>query len=520
MASGQPHEDSELLRIRTALLSRCTRQDLQLWVMMLLSVKLFLRSDEVLNLALDEDVDSKNHILWNNSSLGSDGVLEFLAFKIRGKSDKAPITLLLARDDAFPELCPIRALMHYVHTCNIKKGFLFPPADMLNSLTAEGDGNCASPISYESYNKRLKEVCERVIGRSARIGTHSMRKTAYFLAVWAGANEIDARQAARHATSASFVGDSSMAQSFMRRIPQHNLLHHARHFVLRLCGLGNRLVEPPIAETAEAILKYQDKSVTLNGIEKDLRNFGIAKVVIMQLQSSMPNASGSTQSDSLTTARIAAPTSAAAAISTVVVPAATAGAKDRSGSGAVQAVSTNLPPSSVTSAIAALSLHTDGPNSESTDPPPMERSDVLGPTVGTKRSDDLVDQSVGESGPPTKKKKRGGDIRLVARRDVLLARGASCILDAVIALDSEMKDLESRNKKSLVMDDDRQFYNRTRPFLCCFQNHFHSQRETFVSAVGTVSLTGFKKKCSGVGDSCGFGGTVTSGKSATHSPIN
>jgi len=125
----------------------------QLWLMIILSIKLFMRADEVVKLDLSQfrtecaevDKESKtvNHIV----------------VAIQGKTDKKFVSLSLWRDDEYPEFCPIRALLTYLGKANLKEGVLFPQWDELQKHLDENTGEPGTfrePASYYYLKNALK----------------------------------------------------------------------------------------------------------------------------------------------------------------------------------------------------------------------------------------------------------------------------------------------------------------------------------------------------------------------------
>ncbi|KAJ3310170.1 hypothetical protein HDV04_005364 [Boothiomyces sp. JEL0838] len=119
----------ELLVLRQNLMSSNKMEDFQLWVLVLVSIRLFLRSEE----ATGEEKRVVNGVekvvpvgLTMDSFVPSlciirDGILESLAVKVQGKTDKHPVTLQLWRDKLNPELCPIVNLQLYSYLIGIKE---------------------------------------------------------------------------------------------------------------------------------------------------------------------------------------------------------------------------------------------------------------------------------------------------------------------------------------------------------------------------------------------------------------
>jgi hypothetical protein len=219
---AQPLMPSEMVRLRAYWTSRESLEDLQSWVIFLVSCRLLLRSNEAtghqtdskgkithisgIQLTDDPDTDSIN---WICSTIQNKVVVR-LAFNIKGKSDKGKTQVLtLFPDDVCPLLCPVRHLIVYVYLAKIKKGHLFPTLAELQDPPA--DGNYVTYLSYETYQSRLTAACTTLFkGRDGHYGTHTARKTGYLLAIWAGASIDEVKQSARHAA------DSKSAHHYYR----------------------------------------------------------------------------------------------------------------------------------------------------------------------------------------------------------------------------------------------------------------------------------------------------------------
>ncbi|RHZ41230.1 hypothetical protein DYB31_003555, partial [Aphanomyces astaci] len=83
--------------IRTHLLSSNSLDDFQLFTMVLVSIKLFLRSDELVQL-------KGSDICYELTVVDTLGFVEAMAFVVQGKCDKAPVTLMLWSDETLPVL--------------------------------------------------------------------------------------------------------------------------------------------------------------------------------------------------------------------------------------------------------------------------------------------------------------------------------------------------------------------------------------------------------------------------------
>ncbi|KAH9098087.1 hypothetical protein LEN26_016708, partial [Aphanomyces euteiches] len=147
--------------------------------MVLLCCKLFLRGDEVVSIRFD-------HFIGDLAIVDSNGVVEALAIKVRGKCDPRPVTLMIWSDDVIPQLCRVRHTLIYVRlACGPTDEFLF---------SGEKNGH----FSPGAFQDRFKAICNKLLDRDGPFGTHSCRKTAYLLAVWGGGEESDMMLSARH----------------------------------------------------------------------------------------------------------------------------------------------------------------------------------------------------------------------------------------------------------------------------------------------------------------------------------
>lgn len=180
----------EIADMRECLVNSNNLFDLQLYVMILLSIKLFLREEELASIK----IESFNEDLF---VISSTGFVEGLSLFIQGKSDKQPVTLMIWTDHEIPNLCPVRHLLVYLHEANIKNGYIFP------SRKKSGEQTSDDPISYETYNEAFKTLCATFVKREGRYGSHSCRKTGYLFAVWGKGEDSDIMLSARHKTLSS-----------------------------------------------------------------------------------------------------------------------------------------------------------------------------------------------------------------------------------------------------------------------------------------------------------------------------
>ncbi len=61
------------------------------------------------------------------TSVKANGYVEGIAFKIQGRIDRQPVTLMMWADPNFPNLCPVNALLAWLSLSHpIKGGYIFP----------------------------------------------------------------------------------------------------------------------------------------------------------------------------------------------------------------------------------------------------------------------------------------------------------------------------------------------------------------------------------------------------------
>jgi hypothetical protein len=182
--------DFRLLRAR--LLSTRNIADLQMWVIIILAGKLALRHDEFHRLKAEHFLPELFEISETDDRVNALGI------KVKGKSDKNWVKLKLHADHVYPELCPVRALLIYMHLAGIKGGSLFPSLEELKN--PPGDGIFATEICYKTFLEELKSLCKNVLPdrEDFKVGAHIFRKAFYVLGVFGEANEYDLKQSARH----------------------------------------------------------------------------------------------------------------------------------------------------------------------------------------------------------------------------------------------------------------------------------------------------------------------------------
>jgi hypothetical protein len=145
--------------------------------MILLGIKQFLRSDELLDVEVHDFVRDLQIIKKEKG-------VEALVMKICGKSDDIPKDLIIWADEEYPEFCPIRHLLLYVKLSGLKSGYLFPPEWTLPDAAT---GKSILPYDYDDFLAKMKVLCVEKLGQRSRdniYGTHILRKTAYLFAIW------------------------------------------------------------------------------------------------------------------------------------------------------------------------------------------------------------------------------------------------------------------------------------------------------------------------------------------------
>jgi hypothetical protein len=221
----------ELLSMREALLNTNSLANLELWVMIIVSAKLFLRSEELVTMKLDKSfIRELSHVsengVVNGLAISIKGNYLDLDFLIVGKSDKMRKTLTLWADTDNPDLCPINALLAYLYLSKIKSGYVFANHQTLKSLQEDTlPDSCVTKelrMTYDTFYTSFKLLCISLFAKSrvgAKWGTHSLRKTAYLLGVWGGGCDMDLMAAARHVT---------MSNAELYRRSAKTLLEYAR----------------------------------------------------------------------------------------------------------------------------------------------------------------------------------------------------------------------------------------------------------------------------------------------------
>lgn len=223
---------SDVRLLRTHLLSTKCIVNLQMWVIIIVSIKLFLRHDEFHDIEMAHFLPELFHILEDR--------IESLVLKVFGKSDKRWIKLALFSDNEYPDLCPIRPLLVYMHLIGIKDGYLFPSEAEL--LDPPSDGVYKTFINYATFMSHLQTICDKVLParEDLKIGCQTFRKTGYLFGVFGNAFGPDLSQSARHSSkSESTKYRKDAAELFQTHLRAPNPVNNVSDwFCIRVEGGG------------------------------------------------------------------------------------------------------------------------------------------------------------------------------------------------------------------------------------------------------------------------------------------
>jgi hypothetical protein len=183
---------SDFRLLRSRLLSTSNILDLQMWVIIICATKLGLRHDEFHELSSDRFLPEYFEI--------SESRIDALAVKVYGKCDTDWVMLKLHADHVYPDLCPVRPLLIYMHLLGIKGGFLFPTADEIKTPPPPVDGIYTTKVEYKLFLPKFKNICYEVLPPRPdfKIGAQVFRKSFYCLAIFGDAPEMDLKESARH----------------------------------------------------------------------------------------------------------------------------------------------------------------------------------------------------------------------------------------------------------------------------------------------------------------------------------
>jgi hypothetical protein len=181
---------SDLRLLRSYLLSTQDILDLQMWVINIVATKVGMRHDEFHGL-------NAEHFLPQYFEITDDRI-DALAITVNGKADNEWVPLKLHADHVYPDLCPVRPLLVYIHLLGIKGGYLFPTASEVKNPPT--DGVYKTTVCYGQFLQQFKKLCLAVLPARPdfKIGAQVFRKTFYCLAIFGEAPEYDLKESARH----------------------------------------------------------------------------------------------------------------------------------------------------------------------------------------------------------------------------------------------------------------------------------------------------------------------------------
>ena len=174
---------------------------MEIYVLLLMSIELFLRKMEYTSLTLE-------NFNQNMFVMSDDFVVEALNLKVKGKkkrkkkkkatNDNYPCwrTLYIWGDDQYPDVDLKRHLMAFLYCIGWKGGTLFPTKRELHNPPS--DGIYTTTMSEDDLYYALKYVTKTVLKRDDRLTSHSGRKSGYLWNRIRGANAHQLMTAACH----------------------------------------------------------------------------------------------------------------------------------------------------------------------------------------------------------------------------------------------------------------------------------------------------------------------------------
>ncbi|KAI3650647.1 hypothetical protein MP228_004128 [Amoeboaphelidium protococcarum] len=484
-AAYRPEGDSpltpyELRDFGEACMSNNKLADYQLFVMVLIGCKLFLREHELAQLKIPttNDRENVNCVDWNMSSVTPSGDVKAIAFTIMGKSDKVPVTLFLWADNEVPSMCPVRHLLVYLHLIKLKKGFLFPSYNCLQTLS-NNNGIALEAVPYDYVLRRFKEVCSKVISRDGKFGTHSMRKTGYLLGVWGNGSESDIMTSARHSTVKHSVAYRRDAE-IMKQIALDNELD-----ISEVCGKFKPIFVSSLQLARSLNMLNQTSHITLPQLADDFvqRRCGFpldapTRTVRAIVKRAVEVESLETTKQKLDTELSDLPPHKREKIKSLV-----------------QKLVLELRYTAQTPQMPAddfeLAFQPVSPSRNRTIVGNSESHRSLTLSGGTG----ILSDEMRQAGSTVKK--RGGSNNLDDRLTIKNLKSTQEKLDVVLRLAQIIP--QDHNE---LTEGARAFANQIRSILNCLKNHFNGSVDQFASKYPKLAPSTFKNKCSGEGGQC------------------
>ena len=158
-------------QIRDRLLSSNSMIDLQTFVIIMVSICLFLQFDDFLDIEL-------SHFEQKLFVFDSCGNIKALCLRTYGKSDAGWTHLFLRTDEECQEIYPVSILLCFVHCAGIKGGFIFPSEQELKS--PPDNGIFVTQLSYSVVMSRMNKIAKQVLGLvNYKVRMHTFCCTGY-----------------------------------------------------------------------------------------------------------------------------------------------------------------------------------------------------------------------------------------------------------------------------------------------------------------------------------------------------
>jgi hypothetical protein len=179
--SSFAYTPSEVRELRWWLLQECTDRALMMWTIIVVSIKIFLRIHEALDIMVEDFVPRM--FIQDQETEGVKG----LCLKVQGKTDTVPKYFYLWRDHECPEFDACVATLIWVYYTKRESGYLFPRLAQIKSPAT------TEPWAYKSALSYIKSISAKYLHKEVWLafkkgiiyGTHILRKTA-FLFAWCG----------------------------------------------------------------------------------------------------------------------------------------------------------------------------------------------------------------------------------------------------------------------------------------------------------------------------------------------
>jgi hypothetical protein len=182
--NGCSHVDPGDIRdMRDFLLKSNTLSGLKMLVMILISVKLFFRADEIVTLTVESFIPELFFRMFAK--------IYAVGLQVTGKSEQGEMLYYnLWRDWEYPDLCPLIHLLIYIHAAGIKGGFIFPSDVDLNSSETGADGVYVKNEAYKTFLNAFKRIADTTMveymeDKNFKIGLHIFKKGAYTFRIYA-----------------------------------------------------------------------------------------------------------------------------------------------------------------------------------------------------------------------------------------------------------------------------------------------------------------------------------------------